>query len=73
MNDDLKNIIIYSAPTGEVRVDVFVESETVWLTQNHLPNYSILQLKISPFILKIYMKMPNYKKIQLVKNFYKFN
>lgn len=36
MNDELKNIIIYNNPNGEVRVDVFVENETVWLTQKSL-------------------------------------
>lgn len=36
MNDELKNIIIYNNPNGEVRVDVFVEGETVWLTQKSL-------------------------------------
>jgi hypothetical protein len=36
MNDELKNIIIYHNPNGEVRVDVFVEGETVWLTQKSM-------------------------------------
>jgi hypothetical protein len=30
------NFIIYNSPNGEVRVDVFVEGETVWLTQKSL-------------------------------------
>jgi len=36
MNDELKNIIIYNNPNGEVKVDVFVEGETVWLTQKSM-------------------------------------
>lgn len=36
MSDEIKNILIYSAPSGEVRVDVFVEGETVWLTQKSM-------------------------------------
>lgn len=36
MNDELKNIFIYSSSSGEVRVDVFVEGETVWLTQKSM-------------------------------------
>jgi hypothetical protein len=36
MNDELKNIIIYNNPNGEVKVDVFVQDETVWLTQKSL-------------------------------------
>ena len=33
MNDNLNKFILYSTPSGEVRVDVLVENETVWLTQ----------------------------------------
>lgn len=36
MKDELKNIIIYNNPNGEVKVDVFVEGETVWLTQKSM-------------------------------------
>ncbi len=36
MNDELKNIIIYNNSNGEVKVDVFVEGETVWLTQKSM-------------------------------------
>ena len=27
------NFILYTSPDGEVRVDVFIQNETVWLTQ----------------------------------------
>lgn len=30
------NFIIYQNPNGEVKVDVFVEGETVWLTQKSM-------------------------------------
>ena len=33
MNDNLNKFILYSTPSGEVRVDVLVENESVWLTQ----------------------------------------
>tara|TARA_B110000503_G_C7114256_1_gene399571 strand:- start:18 stop:821 length:804 start_codon:yes stop_codon:yes gene_type:complete len=33
MNDNLNKFILYSTPSGEVRVDVLLENETVWLTQ----------------------------------------
>lgn len=33
MDKDTKNFILYTAPSGEVRVEVFLENETVWLTQ----------------------------------------
>ena len=34
--EESSNFIIYQNPNGEVKVDVFVEDETVWLTQKSL-------------------------------------
>lgn len=33
MQDEAKNFLIYSFPNNQVRVDVFVQNETLWLTQ----------------------------------------
>ena len=33
MNEDFKQFILYTAPNGEVRVDVLLQNETVWLNQ----------------------------------------
>ena len=36
MNQEFNNFIIYNNSNGEVRVDVFVEDESVWLTQKSM-------------------------------------
>ena len=36
MNQEFNNFIIYNNSNGEVRVDVFIEDETVWLTQKSM-------------------------------------
>ena len=33
MNDNLKKFILYTAPSGEIRVDVLLQNETIWLSQ----------------------------------------
>lgn len=33
MEEDLKKFILYTAPSGEIRVDVLVQSEMLWLSQ----------------------------------------
>ncbi|MFV8357329.1 virulence RhuM family protein [Flavobacterium sp. XS1P32] len=33
MNDDLKKFVLYTTPSGEIRVDVLLQNETVWLSQ----------------------------------------
>lgn len=33
MENDLKKFILYTAPSGEIRVDVLLQDESVWLTQ----------------------------------------
>ncbi|HJS00251.1 MAG TPA: virulence RhuM family protein [Flavobacterium sp.] len=36
MEDDLKKFILYTAPSGEIRVDVLLQDESVWLTQKSI-------------------------------------
>jgi len=36
MNTESNKILLYTAPSGDVRVDVYVEDETVWLTQKSM-------------------------------------
>ena len=33
MEESLKKFLLYTAPTGEIRVDVLLQDESVWLTQ----------------------------------------
>ena len=33
MEESLKKFVLYTAPTGEIRVDVLLQDESVWLTQ----------------------------------------
>ena len=33
MEENLKKFLLYTAPTGEIRVDVLLQDESVWLTQ----------------------------------------
>ncbi|WP_163409326.1 virulence RhuM family protein [Flavobacterium ajazii] len=33
MAEDLKKFVLYTAPSGEIRVDVLLQNESVWLTQ----------------------------------------
>lgn len=55
MNDELKNIIIYNNPNGEVKVDVFVQDETVWLTQKGLGElFGVTKKTISEHLGNIY-------------------
>ncbi len=36
MNPETNKIILYTAPNGDIRVDVYIEDETVWLTQKSM-------------------------------------
>ena len=33
MNEDFQKFLIYQTPNNQVRVDVFLQNETAWLTQ----------------------------------------
>jgi hypothetical protein len=36
MNPEFNKILLYTSPGGDIRVDVYVEDETVWLTQKSM-------------------------------------
>lgn len=36
MDNSKNKFILYTAPNGEVRVEVYLENETVWLTQKSM-------------------------------------
>lgn len=69
MNDELKNIIIYNNPTGEVNVDVFVEGETVWLTQKSMGElFGVTKKTISEHLGNIF-QTSELQKESTVRNF----
>ncbi len=44
MQNEAKNFLIYSLPNNQVRVDVFVQNETLWLTQKAMA--SLFQVNV---------------------------
>lgn len=36
MDEDLKKFVLYTAPSGEIRIDVLLQNESVWLTQKSI-------------------------------------
>ena len=50
-----KDFIIYNTPNGEVRVDVFIQDETVWLTQKAMAElFGIVKSTVSEHLSNIY-------------------
>jgi len=41
MHNPNSEIIIYQNPDGNIKIDVRLEDDTIWLTQAHLANYLI--------------------------------
>ena len=35
-SDELSDFILYTAPNGEVKIEIYVQNETVWLTQQKI-------------------------------------
>jgi hypothetical protein len=55
MESNQNKFIIYNNPNGEVRVDVFVEGETVWLTQKSMGElFGVTKKTISEHLGNIY-------------------
>ena len=71
--DDLEpkenNFIIYQNPNGEVKVDVFVENETVWLTQKSMGElFGVVKSTISEHLSNVF-ETYELKKEATVRNF----
>ena len=55
MENQLNKFILYSTPSGEVRVDVLLENETVWLTQKAMGEiFGVVKSTISEHLSNIY-------------------
>ncbi|MGO3285875.1 MAG: virulence RhuM family protein, partial [Mesonia sp.] len=35
-SDELSDFILYTAPSGEVRIEIYLQNETIWLTQQKI-------------------------------------
>lgn len=61
--------ILYTTPSGEVRVDVFLEEETVWLTQKSMAAlFGVVKSTISEHLSHIY-ETNELDKSSTVRNF----
>jgi len=55
MKNQINNFILYSTPSGEVRVDVLLENETVWLTQKAMGElFGVAKSTISEHLSNVY-------------------
>ncbi|MDR0834211.1 MAG: virulence RhuM family protein [Candidatus Symbiothrix sp.] len=72
MNEQ-KNFLIYNAPNNDVRVDVYVQDETVWLTQKAMAQLFGIEISTTNYHLKeIYQSGelqadPTIRKIRIVQ------
>jgi len=69
MDNAINKFILYTAPTGEVRVDVYLEGETVWLTQKAMAElFGVVKSTISEHLSNIY-ETNELNKQSTVRNF----
>ena len=67
------NFILYTSPEGDTKLEVFVEGETIWLTQKMMAElFDIEQSTVSYHIQEIYKTLelqdiPTHRKIRLVQ------
>jgi hypothetical protein len=45
MENGAQNFLIYNTPNEKIRVDVFLQNETLWLTQKAMANLFQTKLK----------------------------
>lgn len=69
MGNDERKFILYTAPTGEIRVDVYLQEESVWLTQKAMAElFGVLKSTISEHLTSIFNSQELNEK-SVVRNF----
>ena len=69
MDEDLKKFILYKAPSGEVRVDVLLQNESVWLTQKTIAElFGVVKSTVSEHLTNIF-ETNELEKNATVRNF----
>jgi hypothetical protein len=67
--EESTNFMIYHNPNGEVRVDVFIEGETVWLTQKNMGKlFGVVKSTVSEHLSNIF-ETKELQKEATVRNF----
>jgi len=55
MNNERSNFLIYQTPNNEIRVDVFLEDETIWMTQKSMGElFGVAKSTLSEHLRNIY-------------------
>jgi len=69
MNPESNKILLYTTPSGDIRIDVYVEDGTVWLTQKSMAElFGVVKSTISEHIAKIF-ETGELEKEATVRNF----
>lgn len=66
MNKDKNKILIYTSDDGQLKVEVWIEDEIVWLTQRVMAELFDTTRNNITIHIKIYLKKENHKKKQIV-------
>lgn len=54
-SDELSDFILYTAPNGDVKIEIYVQNETVWLTQQKIADlFGVTKSTISEHLTNIY-------------------
>ena len=66
-------IILYTTPNGEVKIDIRFDDETFWLTQQKIADlFGVDRSVVTKHLGNIYSEGGNWIKRQLVQNLHKF-
>lgn len=54
-NNELSEFILYTAPSGEVKVEIYIQNETIWLTQQNIADlFGVAKSTISEHLSNVY-------------------
>ena len=69
MNEENSKIILYTSPDGQVKVDVFFQGETVWLTQKRMAELFGVEVNTINYHIKDIFNLGELKEGSVIRNF----
>lgn len=69
INDELTEFLLYTAPNGEVKVEIFLHDENVWLTQKRMAELFGIEVNTINYHLKEIFKSNELEESSVIRNF----
>lgn len=66
-SEGFSEILLYTTPNGKVKVEIYLQNETIWLTQQKIADLFVVDRALITKHLKKFLTVMNLQRIQYVQ------